>query len=179
MNTVGPRIWLGSWKFSKMRHTHCFTWNMDCNTQKRGKWEIHTVGPGIWQKAVKNVKNGNTHCRTWIMSRKLKNVKNEIQTLDDMIYGEKTEKTWKMRKSHGRTKNRARNTEKTCKMRETHCRTWNMVRNSEKVEKWEIHTVGTGVWREHWKSWKMRNTNCSTWNTARKSVKPEKWEIHK
>ena len=29
-----------------------------------------------------------------------------------MIYGEKTEKTWKMRKSHGRTKNRARNTEK-------------------------------------------------------------------
>jgi len=39
----------------------------------------------------------------------------ETQTLCDLEYGEK----------HG----------KTCKMRNTHCRTWNMARNTEKLGK--------------------------------------------
>jgi hypothetical protein len=40
----------------------------------------------------------------------------------------------------------ARNTEKPYKIRNTHCRTWNMARNSEKPEQYEIHKydLGTG-----------------------------------
>ena len=34
----------------------------------------------------------------------------------------------------------------------------------EKSEKWEMHTVGPGIWRENWKSWKMRNTHVRTGN---------------
>ena len=37
----------------------------------------------------------NAHYRTWNMARKLKNVKNETQTLYDLEYGEKTEKRGK------------------------------------------------------------------------------------
>ena len=35
------------------------------------------------------------HCRTWNMARTLKNVKNEKCTLQDLDYGEKTEKRGK------------------------------------------------------------------------------------
>ena len=34
----------------------------------------------------------NADSRTWIMARKLKNVKNEAQTLYDLEYGKNTEK---------------------------------------------------------------------------------------
>ena len=62
----------------------------------------------------------------------------------------------------------ARKTEKGGKFRNVHCRTWNMARNLEimenekhpldhltndeitaKREKLEMHTVGTGIWREN------------------------------
>jgi hypothetical protein len=33
-----------------------------------------------------------TDCSTWISARKEKNVENETQTLNDLEYGEKTEK---------------------------------------------------------------------------------------
>jgi hypothetical protein len=36
------------------------------------------------------------------MTRKLKNVENETQTLFDLEYGEKNSKTWKMRNAHSR-----------------------------------------------------------------------------
>jgi hypothetical protein len=81
----------------------------------------------------------------------------------------------------------ARRTEKGGKFRNVHCRTWNMaikliiienekhplddLKNdeiTEKYEKWEMHTVGPGIWREHWKSWKMWNTHFRTWNMAKK-----------
>ena len=74
-----------------------------------------------------------------------------------------------------RTWNMARKTEKVGKFRNVHCRTWNMARKlkimenekqpldhlkndeiTEKREKWEMHTVGPGIWRENWKSWKMK-----------------------
>ena len=77
----------------------------------------------------------------------------------------------------------ARKTEKGGKFRNVHCRTWNMSRklkimenekhprddlkNDEitaKREKWEMHTVEPGIWREKWKSRKMRNTHSRTWN---------------
>ena len=37
----------------------------------------------------------NVHHMTWIMARKLKNVQNETQTLQDLEYGEKTDKRGK------------------------------------------------------------------------------------
>ena len=43
------------------------------NTEKHAKLETHTVGPGIWLANVKRVKN-------------------EKYTVQDMDYGEKTEK---------------------------------------------------------------------------------------
>jgi hypothetical protein len=42
---------------------------------------------------------------------------------------------------------------------------------AEKREKWEMHTVGSGIWRENWKSGKMRNTQFGTWNMASKTEK--------
>ena len=60
-----------------MRHKHCLTWNMEKNTQKCGKREMHAVGPGKWQETVKNVKN-------------------EKCTPQDLDYGEKTEKRGKL-----------------------------------------------------------------------------------
>ena len=43
-------------------------------------------------------------------------------------------------------------------MRNTHCRRGNMARNTEKRVKWEIDTVGTGIWREIKPTRKMRNS---------------------
>ena len=52
---------------------------------------MHTIGPGLWQENCKSWKIRNTKCSTWIMGKKLKNVENEIQTVNDMDYGEKSE----------------------------------------------------------------------------------------
>jgi hypothetical protein len=71
------------------------------NTEKGLKRETHIVGLGICRETVKNMKN-------------------EKYTLGDMDYGEKTEKTWKMRHKH--------------------CMTWNMARNTQKHGKGEMHT---------------------------------------
>ena len=49
------------------------------------------------------------------MARELKNVENETQTLFDLEYGKKNSKA--------------------CKMKNTHCRSQNMARNTEKREK--------------------------------------------
>ena len=124
-------------------------------TEKREKWEMHTVGHGLWRENWKSWKMRNTHCRTWNMARK---------------------------------------TEKGGKFRNVHCRTLNMSRKlkiienvkhplddlindeiTEKPEKWEMHTVGPGIWRENWKSRKMRNTQLRTWNMARKTEKGNKF----
>ena len=64
----------------------------------------------------------HTYGRIWNMARKLPN-ENEKRTWQKLEYGEKTQK-----------------------MRHTHCGTWNMARNSEKREKYEIYTVGPGLW---------------------------------
>ena len=89
-----------------------------------------------------------------------------------------------------RTWNMARKTEKVGKFRNVHCRTWNMARKlkimenekqpldhlkndeiTEKREKWEMHTVGPGIWRENWKSRKMKHTHVNRWNMATKTEK--------
>jgi hypothetical protein len=48
------------------------------------------------------------------MGRKLKNLKNEIQTLFDLEYGKKYSKKYKLRNAH--------------------CRTWNMARKLKIIE---------------------------------------------
>ena len=115
-------------------------------TEKREKWEMHTVGPGIWRENWKSRKMINTHFRTWNIARKT----------------DKCGKFWNVR-----------------------CRTWNIARKlkimenekhpledlkndeiTEKPKKWEMYTVGTGIWRENWKSQKMRNTHL--WREIRR-----------
>jgi hypothetical protein len=87
-----------------------------------------------------------------------------------------------------------RKTEKFGKFRNVHCRIWNIARKLkimenekhplddlnneefiEKREKWEVHTIGPGIWRENWKSRKIRNTHFRTWNMARKTEKDGKF----
>jgi hypothetical protein len=47
---------------------------------------------------------------------------------------------------------------------------------SEKLEKWEMHTIGPGIWWENWKLRKMRNTHFRRWNYARKTEKVGKFK---
>ena len=48
----------------------------------------------------------------------------------------------------------------------------------EKREKWEMHTVGPGIWQEKLKEQKMRITLVRQWNVTRNIEKYEKWEMH-
>ena len=50
---------------------------------------MHTVGPGIWREKCKKWKMKHKHSSTWNVARKLKNEKDETQTLYGMEYGEK------------------------------------------------------------------------------------------
>ena len=45
------------------------------------------------------------------------------------------------------------------KMRNSHGRNWNMARNTEKRVKFEKHMVGTGIWRETLKN--EKNDKCT------------------
>jgi hypothetical protein len=56
-------------------------------------------------------------------------------------------------------------------MRYKYYLTWNMASKTQKHEKWAMHTVGPGLWRENWKSWKMGNTHCRNWNMSRNTEK--------
>ena len=56
----------------------------------------------------------NAHCRTWNMTRKLKFMENEKNTVQDLKYG--------------------RENEKVGKFRNVHCRTWNMARKLKIME---------------------------------------------
>ena len=102
-----------------------------------------------------------------------------------------------MRNSYCRTWIKAKKW-KIWKMRHKHCIIWNMARNAEKFGKWEMLTVGPGIWREnwkkhgkwemhnvgseiwrkHWKTWKMGNSHCRTWSMERKLKTYWKWKTH-
>ena len=95
--------------------------------------------------------------------------------------------------------NAVRNTENFEKnMRKTHFRTKKMERKLNNVKnetqtlfdldygkkhwkngKWEMHTLGPGIWRENWKSWKMKiNTvGSEIWRETPKNVKNEKQNL--
>ena len=125
-------------------------------------WKTHPIGLEIWREAFKNVKNEKN-----LLARKPNNEKNETQTLYDLEYCKKHWKRWKMRNILGRTWNMARVLKimenekhtlydvkygkkhwKTWKMRKTQCKTGIVARNTENGGKWEMHTVGPGIWRE-------------------------------
>ena len=73
MHTEAPGIWRENWNHEK--------------------WEIHTLGREIWQKKTeKGGKFRNLFCRTWNMARKLKNMENEKNPLDELKNDENTEK---------------------------------------------------------------------------------------
>ena len=92
--------------------------------------------------------------------------------------------------------NMARKTEKGGYFTNVHSRTLNMARKlkimenvkhqlddlkneeiTEKREKWDMHTVGPGIWHENGKSWKMRNTHFRMWNIQGKLKKVENLEL--
>ena len=49
---------------------------------------------------------------------------------------------------------------------------------TEKLEKWVMHTVGTGKWQENWQRRKMRKTPGRNRNMASNIEKREKLEIY-
>ena len=79
----------------------------------------------------------NTYSRTYNMTRKLKNVENDTQTIFDLENGRKHSKTGKMRNAH--------------------CMTWNMARKMKKIGKSETHSIGSEIYRETLKN--MENEN--------------------
>ena len=93
-----------------------------------------------------------------------------------MEFGEKHWKFLKMRNAHSRTWNMAGKLKIMENVKYT-VRKWNMLRNTQKRGKWEMHSVGHGIWWENWKSRKMRNTHFRTWNMARKTEKAENFGL--
>ena len=53
---------------------------------------MYIVGPGFWLENRKTSKIRYIHCRTWNMARNTEKGENEKCTLQDLEYGEKTEK---------------------------------------------------------------------------------------
>ena len=80
------------------------------------------------------------------MSRKLKIMEKEKHPLDDLKNDEITDKREKW-EIHTEGPGIWWENWKKWKMRNTHGRTWNMARNTEKHEKWEMHIVGPGICR--------------------------------
>ena len=79
--------------------------------------------------------------------KSLKNVKNEKCTLQDLEYGEKTEKGGKFRNVHCRTWNMARK----LKIMENDKHPLEDLKNdeiNENREKLEMNSIGPGIWRE-------------------------------
>ena len=56
-----------------MRNTHCKTWNMERNTENRGKWDTNNLCPGEWEEALKNFENEK--CTLWYMEYGMKTEK--------------------------------------------------------------------------------------------------------
>ena len=67
-----------------MRHRHCMTKNMMRNIEKGGKCEMHTVGHEIWVETLDDLEYGE--------KTEKKNTEKESQTLFDLDYGKKHSK---------------------------------------------------------------------------------------
>ena len=65
---------------------------------------------------------------------------------------------------------------KSWKRRNTHSRMWNMTRKIEKSGKWEMHTVGPGIWLEKRKKrgkWGKNTAWPGIWRETLKKVENE------
>ena len=138
------------------------------------------------------------HCRTCNSVRKLNNKEIEKHTWEDLEYGEKHWKTWKMWKTHCRTWNVARHSEKRKKWEHT-LKDLSMARKLKNVEnetqtlydleygkthwiheKGEFYSVGPGIWWENWQTSKMRHTHTvglGKWRETVKNFKNEKYTL--
>ena len=60
---------------------------------------MHTVGPGVWRetKCLGKLETHTVGSEIW--REILNNVKNEKSSLKDLEFGEKPEKTWKIRQN--------------------------------------------------------------------------------
>ena len=103
------------------------------------------------------------HCLPWNMVRKLKNVENDRQTLQDLEYGEKSDQR-ENRETHmvgpGTRQETVKNLKneictqqdlymprksKMGKIRLPHCRKMEYLENNDKRGKGDINTVGLGI----------------------------------
>ena len=104
----------------------------------------------------------NKHCITWKMARNTdKRWIWEMYTVGLGIWQE-TWKRWKMRHKQCITWNMAGSIEKHEK-RKKHALWPGYVEKTEKRGKWEMNTLGPGLWQEILKTQKMRNAHCRTW----------------
>ena len=155
-HTVGREIWRGKLKMLENKNcpledmeyikksenhgkwkTHMEDLKNDEITENREKWEKHTVGHGIWED--------NWFCGKW-----------ETQTVGCEIWRGKLKKL-ENDNGNSRTWNMARKLE----IMENEKHTLEDLKNNEitkRREKWKMHIVGPGIWREKWKLRKMRIT---------------------
>ena len=52
------------------------------------------------------------------------------------------------------------------------------VEKQSKCEKWEIHTLGPGLWQGNFKKWKRSHKHCLTRTIPKNTQKRKKLEIH-
>ena len=63
-------------------------------------------------------------------------------------------------------------------MRNTYFRTWYMARKTEKVGKFEMSTVGHGIWQENWKTLENEKHPLHELKNDEITERREKWEMH-
>ena len=106
-------------------------------------------------------------CITWKMARNTDKCWIwEMYTVGLGIWQE-TWKRWKMRHKQCITWNMAGSIEKHEK-RKKHALWPGYVQKTEKRGKWEMNTLGPGLWQEILKTRKMRNAHSRTWILRRK-----------
>ena len=142
-----------------MIHKHYMTWNKERSTEKLEKWEMPTVGLGKWWETWKNMENEKhtlydleyvektnkwgkweNHGRTWNMERKLK------------------KKTCKNRYTNTVGPGIWRENWQTRKMRNSHVRTWNMARNTDNMKNEKRILLDLEYVEKEWKPWNRKNT---------------------
>ena len=55
-----------------------------------------------------------------------------------------------------------------------------MARNTEKGGKWEMHTVGPGLWQEidNFGKWETHTVGCEIWQETQKNLKNDKYTLY-
>ena len=98
---------------------------------------------------------------TWNMAGKLKNVKNEKCSLQDLQYGKKTDQKVKL-ETHMAGPGIWQEALKNLQNEKHTLQELDSVEKTEKLGKCDTHTVRPGIWRELRKTRKMRNSHVRT-----------------